>query len=167
MLEMSKGSDVVDDLFRVEKLEFQDLAGKLRTGARKALTASQSLRFENTFEFEEENITVGKSQTNATSSVVCRKALTGGQSLRSAKNEQDLCLKILLTSFQDMIRYMACIMIRFCWEHFKNNPEKNFQAVHICALSWFTQELRGDRFEGDNNIYFPIIQCGRSSLSQR
>ena len=72
---MTKGLD------EVETMEFQDLAGKLRAGARKALTASQSLRFENTFEFEEENITVGKSQTNATSSVVCRKALTGGQSL--------------------------------------------------------------------------------------
>ena len=52
---MTKGLD------EVETMEFQDLAGKLRAGARKALTASQSLRFENTFEFEEEKITVGKS----------------------------------------------------------------------------------------------------------
>ena len=46
-LQISKSLDVVDFKFRVETLDFQDLAGKLRAGARKALTASQSLRFAN------------------------------------------------------------------------------------------------------------------------
>ena len=51
-LQLSKSLDVVD--FKVETLDFQDLAGKLRAGARKALTASQSLRFANICQNEQD-----------------------------------------------------------------------------------------------------------------
>ena len=43
---MSRGLDIAVIKFRVHPLDFQDLAGKLRAGARKALTTSQSLRFD-------------------------------------------------------------------------------------------------------------------------
>ena len=98
---MTKGLD------EVETMEFQDLAGKLRAGARKALTTSQSLRFENTFELEEGKNHSGEKSNKCNQQCSMQKSTHRWS--ESAKNEQDLCLKILLTSFQDMIRYMACI----------------------------------------------------------